>query len=327
MNFAKSAVAASLLMGLAGHAAAATDDLVNIYGKINVDVQNSDTGESKTEVKSNASRFGVKGSADLTDGLEAIYQMEWEVNVTDEDASKSSTDNIKARNQFVGLRGGFGTALVGRNDTMLKQSQGGVDQFNDLQGDLKTLFKGDNRLGDSFTYETPTFGGLFKMGVSYITEDNTSQREKSDGDYSDGVSVAAMLGDSHLKKTSYYASVAYDDDVAGYNTLRASAQAKFGAFILGGMYQKGENSGDTSLDYDGFLVSGAYVIDKITLKLQYQDSDLHDLGATNYKNATSAGIDYKLGNTTKVYAFYTKFAAIDGEDDGNYLALGIEQKF
>ncbi|EKE74898.1 porin [Gallaecimonas xiamenensis] len=326
MTFAKSAVAAALLMGMTGVAAAA--EPVTVYGKLNLTVQNSDEGDAKTEVKSNASRFGVKGAVGLTEDLEAIYQLEWEVNVSDQSAADSSEDNIKARNQFVGLRGNFGEVLVGRNDTLLKQSQGSIDQFNDLEGDIKTLFKGENRMGDSITYKTPMFG-LFQAGVSYITEDNSDQRIKDvdQNDRADGYSLALMYGDAGFKKANYFASVAYDDDVKGYDTVRGTLQGKFGPVILGAMYQSGEKSGDSSKDYDGYLVSAAYKWDKATFKVQYQDSDLNEIGGTTYEDAVSAGVDYKLGDSTKVFGFYTKFSAINGEEDADYLGIGLEQKF
>lgn len=329
MNFVKSAVAASMLLGFAGSAVAA-DVPVSVYGKLNVTFENVDKGDSQTELKSNASRVGVKGAAALSDDLEAVYQMEWEVNATDQSHANSSEDQFKARNTFVGLKGSFGTALVGRNDTMLKQSQGNVDQFNDLDGDIKTLFKGENRMGDSITYMTPSIG-LFQAGITYIGQDNSSQRADGDGPdgtkYKSGASLALMYGDAKFKKAPYFASVAYDNDVAGWDTTRATVQGKIGDFVLGGMYQRGEKSADSSQDYDGFMVSAAYELNKATFKVQYQDSDLHDLGSTSYKDAVSAGIDYKLGNTTKVFGFYTKFSAVSGAEDADYLAVGIEQKF
>ncbi|WP_336407754.1 porin [Gallaecimonas kandeliae] len=336
MTFAKSALAAALMMGFAGTAAAA--DTATVYGKLNVSVESIDKGPadggSRNDLVSNASRLGVKGAVGLTDGLEAVYQVEWEVNATDESASKGSTNNFSARNQFVGLKGSFGTALLGRNDTLLKQSQGNVDQFNDLDGDIKHLFTGENRLGDSITYMTPSFG-LFSAGLSYISESNSAQRvDKVDANgkalkYKSGVSLAAMYGDAKLKKAPFFASVAYDNDVKGYDNTRATVQGKMGDFVLGGMYQHGKKK-DVTMGkdtYSGFMVSGAYKVGATTLKLQYQDSDLYKIGGSNYKSTWSAGVDYKLGDATKVFGFYSTFSGMEGKHDANYLGLGLEHKF
>ncbi|WP_406664061.1 porin [Gallaecimonas sp. GXIMD1310] len=322
------------LMGIAGSAAAATDPL-KVYGKLNVTVEQADKGASNNEntLKSNASRFGVKGAMDLDNGMQAIYQMEWEINVTDESASGSSNDHIKARSQYIGLRGDFGTVLLGRNDTMLKQAQGKVDQFNDLDGDMKHLFKGENRLGNTLTYQTPMFG-LFNAGLTYITEGNTAQRVTSydtNGEpvkYADGYSVMAGYGDSDFKKAPMYASVAYDNDVKGYDHTRVTVSGKVSDWVLSAVYQKGQKSTDSSKDYSGYLLSAAYSIGKTKLKVQYQDSDLYRIDSkTHFDKSMSVGADYKLGHSTKVFAFYTHFAGVMGNADNNYLGLGLEQKF
>ena len=136
MKLIKSTITFALCSVLAQPAIA--DETVNLYGKLNLSIQATEEGdESFSELKSNASRLGVKGKYKLdTDyGLEAIYKIEWQVNV--EDGSK---DTFTARNQWVGLKGGFGEFTVGRVDTTLKLAQGKFDLFNDYEGDLKKLF-------------------------------------------------------------------------------------------------------------------------------------------------------------------------------------------
>jgi predicted porin len=94
---------------------------IDVYGRINVTLQNSDEAvEEQVELKSNSSRVGVKGEKALNSDLKAIYQLEWGVNVD----SESDDDIFTPRNQFVGLEGAFGTVKVGRHDTALKESQG-----------------------------------------------------------------------------------------------------------------------------------------------------------------------------------------------------------
>lgn len=286
---------------------------VTVYGKANVTVQNSDEGAgSFTELKSNASRFGLKGGEKLSDnGLEVIYKLEWQVDMTD--AGDSSDDHIKARNQYVGLKGGFGEVVVGRNDTALKQSQGKIDQFNDLEGDLKNVFKGENRMGNSVTYKTPNLSG-FRVIASYIADDAP--------DAEAGYSLAVTYGDSALKKQPIYASIATDSEVKGYDVTRATVQGRLGDVKLGAMYQT-QDAVEGGKDADGFLVSAAYSIDNVTLKAQYQTMDFDN---ADEKAATSIGADYKLGKNTKLFAFYTKQEK-DANTDHDYLGLGIEYKF
>ena len=55
-----------------------------LYGKINVAVVNSDSGSTDTwKLNSNASRIGLKGSSQISEGLSVFYKTEFEVDVDD----------------------------------------------------------------------------------------------------------------------------------------------------------------------------------------------------------------------------------------------------
>jgi len=309
MKFAKSSLCLALLSGLSFNALAEVD----IYGKANVTVQSSDDGEgSFTEIKSNASRFGLKGSEKISDGLEAVYKFEFQVDVSDAD-SKGDKDNISARNQYVGFKGSFGQVVIGRNDTALKQAQGKLDLFNDLEGDIKNTFKGENRLGNSVSYASNSYEG-FKVLASFIAED-----EK---DAKNGYSVALTYGDAGLKKSAVYAAVAADSEVNGYDVVRATVQGKIEDFRLGAMYQTQEKV-DGSAEADGYLVNAAYLMGSNTFKVQYQTIDFDD---SDDKSAVSVGVDHKLNKNLKVFGFYSSFD-MDNNVDQDYLGLGMEYKF
>ncbi|QSX36208.1 porin [Shewanella sedimentimangrovi] len=307
--FCKTLLASALTAATLASAQAA--EPLTVYGKVNVTAQSNDDGvESETTVQSNASRLGVKGEFELSSSLAAFYTVEYEV-----DTGNDSKGNFLARNQFVGLQGAFGAVSLGRNDTMMKISQGKVDLFNDLSGDLKHLFKGENRVEQTVTYMTPSMNN-FRLGVTYAAEAaHTQVKNESD----DGFSLAAMYGDKDLKKTPVYAALAYDSEVAGYDILRATVQAKFADFVVGGMFQQQEKSvGGTSTD--GFLLSAAYHIDAVVLKAQYQD--MEDKG-----DSWSVGADYKLGKPTKLLAFYTTRDMDASTESEDYIGFGIEHKF
>ena len=164
-TFTKTAVA--LATGLLLSNGALASEKVKVYGKVNATLQSDDTSERKTNVKSNASRIGVKGSVKIDDSLTAIYKVEWQVDVADDEK-----DNFKARSQWVGLKGDFGSVMLGRHDTAMKLSQGKIDLFNDYNADLKNLFSGENRLDDTLSYVSPSMNG-FKVGATFVAEDNT----------------------------------------------------------------------------------------------------------------------------------------------------------
>ena len=305
MKFAKLSL---LLVAISSMSFSAFAD-VELYGKANITAQSSDEGEgSFTEIKSNNSRLGFQGSEPVGDNLTGVYKFEFQVNVSDD-----SKDTITSRNQYVGLQGAFGQVVIGRNDTALKQSQGKVDQFNDLEGDLKNLFKGDNRLSDTISYSSKDFNG-FKVLATYIAE--------KDSEGESGYSAAVTYGDTGLKKSNVFASVAADSEVNGYDIVRATVQGKIGDFRLGAMYQNQEKV-DGSSDADGYLVNAAYILASNTFKVQYQVMDFDE---GDKKSAISAGIDRSLSKNITLFAFYTNFD-IDNNIDQDYLGVGMEYKF
>lgn len=282
---------------------------VDIYGRADVSLQSSDEGEGRfSEVKSNASRLGFKGTHELSEDLDVIYQAEFEVDID------GDGDVFKARNQFIGLKGAFGEVLLGKNDSMLKQSQGKTDLFSDLNADIKVLWKGENRLSDTVTYKSPKFNG-FQLGLTYVAEDEVEGQ--------DAFSVAAFYGDKSLKKSNVFASVAMDSEVNGYDTLRATVQGKLADVTLGLMLQNQENV-DTGAEMDGVMVSVKYKIGATTLKGQYQVADHKD---SEKNTGITAGVDYKLDSSTKLYAYYTTFDIKTADRDEDYLAAGIQYNF
>ena len=233
--------------------------------------------------------------------------------MSDADSKGDNDDNISARNQYVGLKGAYGQVVVGRNDTALKQSQGKLDLFNDLEGDIKNVFKGENRLGDSITYTSKTYEG-FKLLATFIAED--------DVDADNGYSLAVTYGDVALKNSAIYASIAADSEVNGYDVVRASIQGKVENFKLGAMYQTQETV-DGSAEADGYLLNAAYSMGKNTFKVQYQAMDFDD---SDDKTAVSVGVDHKFNKNIKVFGFYSSFD-MDNNVDQDYVGLGMEYKF
>lgn len=302
MKFTTTAIAALVASTFAISASAAE---VQVYGKANVSFQSADEGAgSFTELKSNASRFGIKGELKLDDDLTVVYKYEMQIDLSDEANEK----NLKSRNQYVGLKGNFGEILLGRNDTVLKQSQGKIDLFSDYEADIKRIWKGENRMGDSLTYKTVKFND-FQLGVTYIAEDDPAGE--------DGISAALTYGDASLKKGNFYGALAFDSDVKGYDTARAMGQFKVSDLKIGLGWQTQEAVA-TGVESDGFLTSFSYDIGKSTLKAQYQTLEDNDV--------VTLGVDYKLGKKTKLFAWYTSFD-MDAGADSDYLAVGIEHKF
>ena len=281
-------------------------DPVTVYGQLNVSAQSSDEGDGRfSELKSNSSRFGLKGDFALDNGLTLVYQLEWAVDLAD----VGGGDNITSRNQYVGLKGNFGEVRLGRHDTALKDAQGKIDLFSDYEADVKNLWRGEVRASNSVTYYTPTVNG-FGVHLTYVLEDAA--------DAEDAFSAAVYYGDDSLKDSNVYAAIAIDSDVAGFDAMRLHAQTKLSGVKVGAMYHTQENV-VSGLEQDGWLVSAAYPLGNTELKAQYQTLEDDD--------AVSVGVDYKAGKNTVLYAWYSSFNLDAARPDRDYMAVGIKHKF
>lgn len=298
-------------------AAQAQSDLLTVYGKANLSLQLSKSDETATDLKSNSSRFGIKGEAKLENNLIAIYQVELGVDFADESKEK----NITARNQYVGLKGNFGQVRLGRMDTAHKLAQGKIDLFNDYNADIKRLFSGEIRANDSVTYISPSYN-QFSLGVTYLTQAENDAAERD----SAGLSTALMYGDKNLKKNTLYSAVALDNDVKGEDRIRFVVQKALGRFTFGAVAQRQKNN-NSDESASGFLLNAAYQSGAFKYKIQHQlindDSD---------RSTSSIGVDYKLGSATKAFAWLTYDDQYENnniiiQDSRNTIAIGLEHKF
>jgi predicted porin len=288
-----------------------------LYGKINVAVVNSDSGSTDTwKLNSNASRIGLKGSSQISEGLSVFYKTEFEIAVDNgnfgDDEDKST---FKQRNIHAGIKGQYGSLLAGKNDTPTKQAQKKIDLFNDSVGDIKKTFAGENRMSNIIAYTTPKYGNF---SASYAVMPS----EAVDGGLADSKSYSV-----NFKKDGLYVAVAADSNVKDADILRIVSQYKLDAWKLGFMYQDSDELVITD-DYEriekksGYFASVAYKCDNITYKAQYGNNE-NDT-ANSDKTTLSLGADFKLAKNTKSFVFFT-----DNESSSSTktFGLGLEHKF
>ena len=322
MNKLLLSAAIASTMGLASQGFAAGPIDGTIYGKINVSVVNSDDGASdEWNLNSNASRLGVKGKTEIADGLYAVYKAEFEMCVDDGDC-KGQT--FTQRNIMGGVRGSFGTVWAGKHDSPTKLAQNKIDLFNDLEGDIKNTFEGENRVSNIVAYTSPTING-FSSTVAMMPGEgaDVDGDGQDDTGLTDGISYSVSYSMDNL-----YIAVAGDQDVDSQDLMRIVAQYKMDALKLGVMYQQNEDNLGTK-DESGFFVSAAYQLDKkTTLKAQY--GSIEDDVDGDEEETLSLGADYKLAKGTKVYVFYTDNTDSStgvADDEDTAFGLSMEHKF
>ncbi|MBV1870703.1 MAG: porin [Gammaproteobacteria bacterium] len=293
-----------------------------MYGRADVSYQYEsykyagDQDGNTFALKSNASRVGIRGKKSLDNELIAIYQLEWEVDFTDKD---SDGDNIlKARNSFIGLASEFGTVIAGTYDTPLKKSQGKVDIFGDLDGDIKHVIQGENRLNNLLQYSSPKIMDMFTVNVAMVPgEDREDGVNEADNDIGNYISASLIY-----KSDNFYGAFALDDSVKGLNTIRLTGVVKAKDAKIGLLYQTSEPS-DGGDSEDGIIVSASYKLGKETLKFQYGVSDMKVAGLSQ----VSLGIDHKLDKKTKLFAYLINTTADDESAEELVVGSGIQHKF
>ena len=285
-----------------------------VYGKLWISVESQDTASgTEVDMVSNASRLGIKGSMDFGEGIEAIYQAEYEVDPVDGTADESKDRTFKQRNSFVGLKGSVGTIFLGKHDTATKKSQKKIDLFNDLAGDIKNILQGENRMSDLVGYTTPKING-------FSATFNAIKGTEGLGDDSIGDSTSTSFS---YDSENFYIALAFDSELKGYDSKRLTLQIPFNRSQLGIMFQDSEKL-STGVEEDGYVISFSQKVgDQGTLKFQQAESDMKLDSGKQF----SFGYDYKLSNKAKAFFFFTDLSGDNTSKEKEITGIGFEYKF
>jgi predicted porin len=303
----KKILAVAIATAFAAPAFAATSN-VDVYGKLHMSVnwyndQPSDIND--IGISSNASRFGLKGSEDLGGGLKGIWQIESGLNLDEQNGMLAN------RNSFVGLSGGFGTALLGNHDTPLKLVGRKVDLFGDTIADSRNVMGGgsDGRAQNVAAYLTPSMSGF--SGAVAFTTDFKQSGSTSLGDSEEG---SAWNLSAAYENGPIYVGFGYGDgDYHENNNLeehwRLAGAFNFGDFKVVGQYDAlGSTVGN---DYDAWMIGGQFNMGAMTFKANYMDGEFDNSSAD--PEQWTLGVDYAMSKRTSVYALYV---------GGEYINLG-----
>lgn len=280
-----------------------------VYGKVflTLDVKDGDNhsanANSRSQLNSNASRLGVKGSEALTANTDLVYQLEYRL-----DTDANDNRNWESRDTYLGLaHKQYGTAVAGRLTAIddyinyAKVVAGGVVGGDDV---LAT-FKGP-RANNAFAYFSPNFQGAQVMAMYAMdeTKNATSTNES-------------------LGRDAWGLGVKYEP-----TTLPVKAGITY--------IQAGADETNTSVFFDHALrVSGAYAITPaITVAGQYQLAEgyatttnvngdtVRRAGAVKEKEQTfTVSGSYKVGQTP-----WTTYAQVDVVDNAAYIEDAERQR-
>jgi GBP family porin len=185
MKLTKTLLAGAILAGLSGAAVAETQvtlygliDLGVTYqrGKVGVDSVNRATygsGYSSRIGMNNGiqsgSRWGLRGTEDLGDGLQAVFVLESGFGASN--GERHQGDRLFGRQATIGLKSNeFGQLDLGRQTNIASKYFASIDPFelNYLNSTMGSAFSAANtvRYDNMVMYQTPSFSG-FQAGVGY----------------------------------------------------------------------------------------------------------------------------------------------------------------
>lgn len=309
-----------------------------VYGKVflTLDVadgdDNSSFKDSRTQLNSNASRLGVKGSEALTSNTDLIYQLEYRLD-TDADGQR----NWESRDTYLGLSNKqYGTLVAGRLTAIddyinyANVTKGGVIGGDDVQASFKS-----QRANNAFAYFSPDYNGMQFMGMYALDENNSSDNLKGDA-FGAGVkyeptNAPYKAGVTYIRASNGGAVKAGTvGDFGALQAIRVSgAYALNPALTLAAQYQNTDR--DTDNNENAFTVSGKYKVAQ-TPWTAYGQVDWVDnlLGVENAERQRLAlGGEYSFNKNTSGHVYGAYLRDDDGADkvDAYGIGAGIEYKF
>jgi predicted porin len=198
---------------------------------------------------STGSRLGVQGDFDANENFTVFYRLEYGIDV--DNGTNSNGRELSQRNIFGGLRGDWGSVLIGKNDTPLKTLQtnsvlrSDLDRFNDSPlGDIGTYIVGENRPDNVIQYTSPILFRGLEINIAAINAEETgvpvsATNQQDDNNFASGKSISITYG-----KAKWFVGIGADSNVATTDAVRAVGEITLGDVKLGAIYQTAEAHDD-----------------------------------------------------------------------------------
>lgn len=316
----KKIIALAIASALAVPAVAMAE--ATVYGQMNMAYEVIDNGadtalvgtaaDSTSNVSSNKSRLGFKGTEDLGNGLTFLWQMEGEV------MGDTGANSLFSRNTFAGLSNEYGTGVWGNHDTPYKMASGKTNVFKDTVADNRTIMGAglhEARLSDVAAYISPDFSG-FNFAAAYVGKNDNTLPTPAASTIMSATSISANYARDNYTVSVANQTITQEDKavVANEGDLTATKLAgtySMDMFTVALVYEMlSSDVGGPKTENDNVYLSAKFkATDKGTVKFGYTSAgESKTGGATNAGSGATQvalGYDHKLTDNTSVYALYT----------------------
>jgi predicted porin len=332
---------------------------VHFFGKMDADIQlvntsNPGTGvaPSRLRIATNASRIGARGSIDLGDKVQAIWQVASRVNLSGAETGGGGGIFTLWGNTRAGIKGNFGTVFLGVWDTPFRQAFDRVDLFDNshIASPIGLLGSIGNCAGGVATMPAAANGSHPAVANASIASTGFHRRQKSSVQYwspiyqhfqvklaysaddpankTSAVNPALWSFSAAYDRESLYLAVAYElhqdlkvlsgVNVAGTDKgIRLISAYNIGSGKIGVVYEmlsfNRPDSGSTSRG--ALSLSGSYSFRSSNLGVVYTQAG--DLSGTTKTGSSQLSVrcGYFLSKVVELYGQYT---IIHNRTNGTY---------
>lgn len=337
--------------GLASTAAFAQTN-VTIYGIVDVGALYSNgqaPGKNQWNINSgvlSTSRLGFKGVEDLGNGLKALFTLEYGI-AADTNTGVGATTAL-ARQQFVGLTGGFGTVVAGRLQTTgLDYTVAGsalgaspsIGATNVVGGG--TLLTAAGRADNAVAYISPSFGGVtFAYNHARISEGALSNTASDN--YANLLSASFANGPVTAGAVYSKASINNTGGLTGVNTGVSAPSADVKEWGLRAGYDLGflkmqaayQQQKDEAAIAAGNGKDKKYVVSlsapigaKVAVIGEYAKLSKDSTAAADDVKAFTLASTYSLSKRTTAYAAFVNKNPEGGSNNVNIFGAGLRHSF
>ena len=333
--FKKSLIAVAVL-GATAFSVQAAD--VTMYGKVDTGLRYqtneiTDGGQAQVDEDTfsmenglnSASRFGVKGSEDLGNGMKVSFQLE---NGFKADSGEFKTSGkLFDRQATVALSSDFGTLTMGRvggigSGAGFDLVYGYADAFDGGSDSVLGLAKSD-RYDNMVTYQTPKFAGM-QATVQYSFNESSTDKDREGSSAVNRYASAGLTGNFGALNTV----LAYE--FQNYESFDATAHEDGHTVYLGGNYDCG---------FAKTFVMGQYFKGiKAGQLTAISDADAEEVDTAGNKYSADGVKGYGVhlgtivpvaGGDLTVAAYFTDFSVeyATGDKDAKSYAFGAKYEY
>jgi predicted porin len=353
----KSILALAVLGTLAG--AASAQSSVTLYGRVDTALTYRDPGKNARALGTNSagtvgkeawlledggaatgfgqSRWGLRGTEDLGDGLRAYFVLESAI-LADTGAAGNTSGKLFDRQSYIGLGSKtWGDVRLGRQETLTRE----LDlRFADASGENelsiveafasgRVLFQNfGTRVDNAINYRSPVLGG-FQLNVILGLDENANNTAEYRGIGGTYVGGPLSAGITYEEYSGGVANGSYN------KAYTLAANYNFGVATVFAAYQNTTDFGTQTAytagtDHDAFNIGVRVPYGAWTFKGQYTESNVDPASGSDVKSEKyGLSAAYALSKRTSVYAAWTERG---GDRDETFtrktqIALGVGHNF